>query len=54
MSFSCADNERYNDALVAMAEGKYDALVAAWASKGFEIANARAFASQGFPAGSRS
>ncbi len=22
MSFSCADNERYNDALVALAEGK--------------------------------
>ena len=25
MSFSCANNERYNDALVALAEGKYDA-----------------------------
>ena len=36
MSFSCADNERYNDALVALAEGKYDALVAAYANKGFE------------------
>ena len=49
MSFSCADNERYNDALVALAEGKYDALVAAYANKGFEDENAREFARQGFP-----
>ena len=49
MSFSCADNERFNDALVALAEGKYDALVAAYAGKRFENEAARAFASQGFP-----
>ena len=49
MSFSCADNERYNDALVALAEGKYDALVAAYAGRRFENETARAFASQGFP-----
>ena len=49
MSFSCADNERYNDALVALAEGKYDALVAVYAGRGFENESARAFASQGFP-----
>ena len=29
MSFICADNERFSDALVALAEGNYDALVAA-------------------------
>ena len=33
MSFSCAENERFNEALVALAEGKYDALVAAYAGK---------------------
>ena len=33
MSFSCADNKRYNDALVALAEGKYDSLAAAYAGK---------------------
>ena len=49
MSFSCADNERFNDALVALAEGKYDALVAAYAGRRFENETAREFASQGFP-----
>ncbi|MCY4558915.1 MAG: hypothetical protein OXF79_21580 [Chloroflexi bacterium] len=49
MSFSCADNERYTDSLVALAEGKYDALVAAYADKSFENESARVFASQGFP-----
>ena len=49
MSFSCADNKRYNDALVALAEGKYDSLAAAYAGKRFENETAREFASQGFP-----
>lgn len=49
MSFSCADNERYNGTLVALAEGKYDALVDADANKGLENESARSFASQGFP-----
>jgi len=48
MSFSCADNERFNDVLVALAEGKYDALAAAYACRCFENETARAFASQGF------
>ncbi len=49
MSFSCADNERFNDALVALAERKYDALVAAYAARHFENEAARTFASRGFP-----
>lgn len=48
MSFSCEDNERYNDALVALAEGKYDALTSAYAGMRFKNETARAFASEGF------
>ena len=49
MSFSCADNERFEDALMGLAEGKYDALVAAYAARRFENEAARTFASRGFP-----
>ncbi len=49
MSFSCADNERFNDALVVLAEGKYDALVAACVARHFDNEVARMFASRGFP-----
>ena len=49
MSFSCADSERFNDAFVALAEGMYDALVAACAARRFENEAARTFASWGFP-----
>ena len=48
MSFSCADNERCNDALVALAEGKYDSLAAAYAGRRFENETAQEFAGQGF------
>ena len=48
MSFSCAEIERFYDALMAL-PGKYEALAAAYAGKRFENETARAFATQGFP-----
>ena len=47
MSYSCAELERFYDGLVAL-RGKYEVLAAAYSGKRFEIAEARAFARQGF------
>lgn len=49
MSFKCADNERFNQVLVVLAEARYDALVAACAGRSFENEVARAFANRGNP-----
>ena len=48
MSFTCAERERYNDALVAMT-GQRKALAADYAAQPFKSETARAFATEGFP-----